>query len=215
MFSTFFSRLFSKTFLVGLLTGVVLAVGGLYAYAQVRVRMGGSEQPKQARYLSPVDLSDSTASSVQGKIPSDWALRPLDGTEGTTFGSLPERPTLLAVGATWCEPCTAEGPVLQALHDSLGQDLRVMLVSPEPRDSIRQYVDEEDYSVPVYAVEDLPSPLKGDLLPRTYLVRSGGAIVHRHVGPADWTVDVVRRLLKQGHALATSRRGPRSLVGEL
>ncbi len=205
MLCNFFSRLFSRTFLAGLLTGIVIAVGGLYAYAQVRVRMGGSEQPNQKRYLSPVDVSDSTARSVQGRVPSNWALRPLDGTEATTFGMLPKRPTLLTVGATWCEPCTAKISVLQALHDSIGQDVRVMFVSPEPRDSIRQYVGDEGYTMPTYVVNTLPPLLSGDLLPRTYLVRPDGTVTYKHVGPADWTPDIVRRLLESTRTSAVSR----------
>lgn len=212
MLSNFFSRLFSKTFLAGVLSGAVLAVGGLYAYAQVRVRMGGTEQPDQKPYVSPVDLTDSTAVAVQGTVPSDWVLRSVDGAEDTTFGALTARPTLLTVGAGWCEPCRAEGPVLEVLHDSTEQDLRVMFVSPEPRDSVRRYVEDEGYSMPAYAVDDLPSVLHGELLPRTYLVRSNGAVVYRHVGPAEWNPDVVHRLLKQSRTSAAPHPPPESVV---
>jgi len=211
--SGFFSRLTSRTFLAGLISGLVLGGGGFYLYAQVRVQMGGGDPPEQPLYLDPIEVADSTGRTVRGTVPDDWSLRSLDGTDATTFGALAERPTLLAVGATWCEPCTAQMPSLQALHDTTGQALRVVLVSPEPRDSLRRHVETKGYTLPAYTVDDLPGPLRGDVLPRTYLTRSGETVVYRHVGPADWNTDAVHRLLDRvrsstpdGRADATARQ---------
>lgn len=210
-FRTFLDRLFSKTFLAGVLSGVILGVGGLYLYAQVRVRMGGGGPPEQARYLDPIELSDSTATTVRGVVPDDWTLRPLNGPGERPFGSLMERPTLLTVGATWCEPCTAELSTLQTLHDTTGQDVRVAYVSSEPSDSLRQHVKENDYSLPVYAVDEVPSVFEGDVLPRTYLIRAGGEVVYRHLGPADWSADAARRLLDRIRPPRTAHRSSASL----
>lgn len=211
LFRTIFSRLSSKRFFAGLLSGILLGAGGFYLYAQVRVQMGGSEPPEQELYLSPIELPDSTAMTVQGTVPEDWSLQRLDGAEEATFATLRGRPTLLTVGATWCEPCTAELSTLQALHDTTGTDVHVAFVSAEPSDSLRQYVEERGYSVPTYVVDDFPSVLDGDTLPRTYLIRSGGQVVYRHVGPADWSAEVVHHLLDRVRSMTTASRSSGSL----
>lgn len=201
---TFLSSLFSRVFLVGLLCGAVLGAGGLKLFSVAYMQMGsGGDMPEQARYLAPIELSDSTALTVRDTIPDDWVLRSLDGSEAT-FGALQRRPTLLTVGATWCEPCTAEMPTLQALHDTTGQAVRVAVVSPEPRDSLRRHLDEKGFSMPAYVADDVPSVLDGDVIPRTYLVRPNGAVVYRHVGPADWSADVAHRLLARARSSTTA-----------
>jgi thiol-disulfide isomerase/thioredoxin len=208
-FRTFFDRLFSQTFLAGLLCGAVLGAGGLKLFAMAYMQMGGGgDAPEQARYLEPIELSDSTATTIRGIAPRDWTVRPLDGTGARSFGSLRERPTLLTVGATWCEPCTAELSTLQALHDTTGRDVRVAFVSSEPRDSLRRHVDENDYSLPVYTVDDVPPVFEGDALPRTYLIRAGGEVVYRHVGPADWSTGAARLLLNRARSARMAHRSP-------
>jgi thiol-disulfide isomerase/thioredoxin len=202
---SFFSRLFSGVFLAGVLTGLVMGVGGLVLYAQVRVQMAASGSPNQKRYLEPISLSDSAAAAVRDTVPGSWKLRPPEGAT-MTFSDLQDRPILLVVGATWCKPCMAQMPTLQVLHDTTGRDIRVAFVSPEPHDSLRERVGGDRYSLPVFVAEELPRPLTGELLPRTYLIRSDGAIVYRHVGPADWSASATHRLLDR--ALASTEGSP-------
>jgi thiol-disulfide isomerase/thioredoxin len=205
---SFFSRLFSGVFLAGVLTGLMMGMGGLVLYAQVRVQMAASGSPNQKRYLEPISLSDSVAAAVRDTVPGSWKLRPPEGPT-MTFSDLQDRPILLVVGATWCKPCMDQMPTLQVLHDTTGRNVRVAFVSTEPRDSLRERVGGDRYSLPVFVAEDLPRPLTGELLPRTYLIRPDGAIVYRHVGPADWGASATHRLLDRALASAEGSPGER------
>lgn len=211
---TLADRLSSRTFLAGLLCGAVLGAGGFKLYAVVAMQMaGGDGPPEQARYLAPIEPPDSAATTARGTVSESWTLRSLDGNDKTTFGTLQKRPTLLTIGATWCDPCTAELSTLQALHDTTGKDVRVAFVSPEPRDSLRRHVQENGYSMPAYVVDDLPSSLDGEMLPRTYLIRSNGTVVYRHVGPADWNADATHRLLDRVRSSTTAHQASGSVRG--
>lgn len=73
--------------------------------------------------------------------------------------------------------------------------MRVAVVSSEPKDRIATYVEEAGYSMPVYAVEDVPLALQGNIVPRTFVVRPDGQVVYRHTGIADWNSGAVHQFL--------------------
>lgn len=198
------SLLFSWTFLGGLVSGIVMGAGGLYLFAQVYVNFAGGSAPADDPYLRapPVSVSDSL--STAHSVPLDWSLSPVDGGDATTIGAIADRPVLLTVGASWCEPCTAQLSTLQALHDTIGADAHILFVSDESRDSLRSSIDAQGRSLPVYRTGELPSSLDGDLLPRSYILRANGNVVYRQVGPADWNTRPVRRLLSRLSSSAPS-----------
>jgi thiol-disulfide isomerase/thioredoxin len=103
------------------------------------------------------------------------------------------------VWATWCQPCRSELPTLQALHDSTGT---VVLVSDEPRDEVRAFLDRAGHDMPAYVAGQWPSVLEGQAVPRTFVVDGNGQVIYRHVGAADWgsapTYAFLRRLREQG-----------------
>ena len=88
--------------------------------------------------------------------------------------------------ATWCVPCKAEMPTLQALHDSMGQNVGLAVVTEQSSEHVRRCFGNTGYSMPVYVVDSLPVSLRGRGIPRTYVVRPDGQVVYRHVGAADW-----------------------------
>lgn len=91
--------------------------------------------------------------SVGGPAP-DLALRRLDGTQTSLRGLLkPGRRLLVNVWATWCAPCRAEMPELDALRAGLaakGVDLVGLNVDSEPDADVRGFMRENRVGYPVY-----------------------------------------------------------------
>lgn len=206
---TILASIFSRTFLSGVLAGIVLGCGGLYLFAQIYMStVAGSVNPGPELQRPPIP-QDTLAD--HGSVPDDWRLQPIDGSDRDSFDTINENPVFLTVWAPWCDPCTAELSSLQALADTTGQTARVMVVSTESRDSVRTYLNEEGYSMPAYVADDLPPVLEGDLVPRTYLVRPNGTVVYRRVGgPMDWNIESVHQLLSG----TQTREGARSSTKE-
>lgn len=190
------SSVFSWTFLGGFLLGVALGVAGLITYARYQMAQSGEETAQKAELDVP-EVPEQKRMVSYGTVPDDWVLQRVSGTDSTTFGNLEGRPVVINKWATWCVPCKAEMPTLQALYDSTGQEVRLAVVTEQSRDHVRRYVENADYSMPVYVVDTLPVSLGGRGIPRTYVVRPDGQVVYRHVGAADWNTPPVHRLLNR------------------
>jgi len=191
------SSVFSWTFLAGILSGAGLTVGGFFLFAWIMVAHFQPGGAAEGDALSTPDVPTQEVLPAYGTVPSDWTLRPATAADSTTFGALAaEGPVVVNVWATWCAPCREEMPTLQALHDSTGQDTRVVLVSTEARTTVRDFVEKNEYAMPVYVAETVPGVLNGRAIPRTYVVRPGDRqVVYRHVGAADWNAESVHGFL--------------------
>jgi peroxiredoxin len=193
------ASIFSRTFLSGVVAGIVLGCGGLYVFAQVYMSTVAGSASGGPELRKPAVSQDSLAD--HGAVPGNWRLQPIDGDDRHSFDTISERPVLLTIWASWCDPCTAELSSLQALADTTKQTARVMLVSTQSRDSVQTFLDEEGYSMPAYVTDDLPSVLEGELVPRTYLIRPNGTVVYRRVGgPVDWNVGAVHEVLTRAQS---------------
>ena len=147
--------------------------------------------------LSPPDLPDPTQQALQGKLDDDWSIRSLSGEE-VTLADFRGSVTLVNLWATWCGPCIAEMPTLQALYDSMaGKDVALVLVSDENEETVRTFVEERSYTFPVYLRQDsLPELLKAPRLPTTFVFDPTGALVYKHEGAANWNHQRVHRFLR-------------------
>ena len=116
----------------------------------------------------------------------DWMLADLDGTP-VSFSEFEGRLVFLSFWATWCPPCRAEMPNIQWLYEQYGDRISFVLVSQEPSETIRRYLEEHGFTVTVYRlVENPPSKLSTSTIPTTYLITHKGKIAVRKTGAARW-----------------------------
>ncbi|MFQ3645505.1 MAG: TlpA disulfide reductase family protein [Anaerolineae bacterium] len=107
----------------------------------------------------------------------------------------PSRVVLVNFWATWCAPCEAELPILQALHDE--GDVFVLAVNMgEPRARVERWLGEREITLPVTLDRDLAITrlyhVRGQ--PSTYIVRPDGRISHIVFGAVNETT--LRALLR-------------------
>ena len=101
------------------------------------------------------------------------------------------RPLLVNLWATWCAPCVAEMPTLDALAAREGDRLRVLTVSQDldGRDKVEAFFARQGYRNLETWLDPqmaLMEALKVDTLPTTILYDSEGREVWRVVGMEDW-----------------------------
>jgi thiol-disulfide isomerase/thioredoxin len=197
------SLIFSWTFFGGLFVGLLLGIAGLIGYARYDMAQADGESTQRVD-LDPPDIPEKERTVTYGAVPDDWTLHSATADDSTTFGALNGQTVVINKWATWCVPCRAEMPALDALHDSTGSDVVLAVVSEEPRDRVSGYVEDGDFSVPVYVIDETPAALEGLAIPRTYVVRSDGQVVYRHDGAADWNSEPVYRLLNRYRSSSAS-----------
>ena len=123
----------------------------------------------------------------------------LDGTP-IRFGGVDDRLVLVDVWATWCPPCIAAIPTLEAIHRDLDDEVRVISIAVEPSRVVgswlrkrRRQVSEgllDAGAVPSYPIitADQPLPaLAGNVraYPTMWLLAPDGTVLQEMVGSHD------------------------------
>jgi thiol-disulfide isomerase/thioredoxin len=120
-----------------------------------------------------------------------WKLEDLKGNTAH-FTSAEAKVTLVNVWATWCPPCIAEMPSMQALYNKYGTEVSFYFVSLETPETLKRFMEKKGYTFPVYTTNDrFPEPLETNSFPTTYLISKKGKVVINKKGAADWDSDNV------------------------
>jgi thiol-disulfide isomerase/thioredoxin len=125
-----------------------------------------------------------------------WILQDLNGAE-VQLSELKGQAIFLNFWATWCGPCKAEMPSIEALYKDMGDEVNFLIVSYEDPEVIRQFMNDEVYDLPVFFPKNgIPDQLKAEALPTTLVIDVEGKILHRSSGMSNWDSDSARELLR-------------------
>ena len=114
-------------------------------------------------------------------------LERVDGTGTVALAQQRGKVVLVDLWATWCVPCIAELPHLQALSDEHAPDdflmLGIVLESGE-RDEVLDFISEKNITYTQVMGEDDTSEAFGPFLgyPTKYLIDRRGGVVKRYFG---------------------------------
>ncbi|MEO0570160.1 MAG: TlpA disulfide reductase family protein [Bacteroidota bacterium] len=125
----------------------------------------------------------------------DYSLRNLDN-ENVIQPIGEGRITFLSLWATWCAPCVAELPSIEALYQDYRDRIDFVLVTHENPELVRGFLQKKDLNLPVYfPASTLPEGLQSKSLPTNYLIDGEGNILVKETGAANWNSKKVRGLL--------------------
>lgn len=129
---------------------------------------------------------------------SDWQL--VDNQGGIhNFLDFEGRVLLINYWATWCPPCIAEMPELQALYNDYSDKVTFwFVVGNDEEATVDAFLAEKGYTFPAYySRNEPPAALLPDGLPTTYLLSKNGRIVIDKTGAANWNSAKVRETIDQ------------------
>jgi thiol-disulfide isomerase/thioredoxin len=157
---------------------------------------------------------------VPSVLPAEAGDRPATQTVGSTADepvtpSFPDVPLarrtmadyagsviLLNIWATWCAPCRAEMPSIEALHRSLGpQGLKVVAISvdePGKARDIHAFARELGLTFEILydSLGTIQRTYRTTGVPETFVIARDGVIRKKWIGPEDWNSPANRRMLQ-------------------
>lgn len=124
-----------------------------------------------------------------------YVVRDLNGVS-KNLGIAQGKVTFLSYWATWCPPCIAELPGIQALYTDYKDTINFILLTQEDVVRVNGFMDKKGYDLPVY-IPQMPPPevLQENSIPTNYVIDAQGNILIKETGAADWNSTKVRAML--------------------
>lgn len=122
------------------------------------------------------------------RVLPDLSLRCLTSLEEVRLRDLGGRAMVVNLWATWCGPCRAEMPMLQAAHDDLGGQVAFLGVgTKDPSTVAGPFLEEVGVRYPqvVDPAAELLRATQVPGLPVTLFLAPDGEIVDQHIGRLD------------------------------
>ncbi len=201
---------FPKLVAAGIAAVAVIAAA-VYGIGALTGNAGGAPECKPAvalaKKIAPLATGQVAAVNVATsplRVP-DLAFQNRDG-KPVTLADFHGRTILLNLWATWCVPCRAEMPTLDALEAKLGgPDFQVVAVNIDTRNpqhpldfvkriGIKHLTYYADHSAEAF--QKLKAIGRAFGLPTTMLVDPNGCEIGTIAGPADWASNDAVKLIK-------------------
>ncbi|GAA3597313.1 TlpA disulfide reductase family protein [Flavivirga amylovorans] len=142
--------------------------------------------------FSPSVISQEKQTSL---VNYDWMLKDNQG-GNLDFEEVKGRVVLVNFWATWCPPCIAEMPSMQALYNDYKDRVEFVFVSNEDHAVIDPFLNKNSYTFKVYnPLTKYPESFDITSIPRTFLINTEGDIIIDKNGAANWNSDTVRKTI--------------------
>jgi thiol-disulfide isomerase/thioredoxin len=144
-------------------------------------------------------LSPSIEKADDAELVSGYNWK-LIGLEGNTYNFNKAKGKVILVNfwATWCPPCIAEMPSIQALYNGYSDKIEFILVSNESQDVITSFLKKKNYNLKIYRpLTQPPTTFNAKSIPRTFLLDKDGKIIIDESGAANWNSEKVRATIDE------------------
>ena len=137
--------------------------------------------------------------SLRADYPYPLPLYTLDG-RPANLRQFRGKAVLVNMWASWCPPCLAEMPGLQALYQKTDTTkVAFVLISLDKNPNrARALLKKRGYTLPVFfPAAPLPAPFDSPSIPFTVVLTPAGRVADRHAGMADYDTPEFRAALEQ------------------
>jgi len=137
--------------------------------------------------------------SLRADYPYPLPLYTLDG-RPANLRQFKGKAVLVNLWASWCPPCLAEMPGLQALYQKTDTaKVAFVLISLDANpNKARALLKRKGYTLPVFfPAAPLPAPFDSPSIPSTVVLTPSGQLADRHDGMADYDTPEFRAALEK------------------
>lgn len=173
--------------------GLLLLIGGsaytVYNYNKSQVSNPNniiSNENSSSDKKSNNNIKNETALKISKTKAMDFKLKDLNGKE-VSLSDYKGKKVLLNFWATWCSPCKAEMPEMEALYQQTkDSDLVILAVNlDEDKDTVQKFISSNKYNFPVLLDTEniVASKYQIVSIPTSFFIDKEGNIVDKHIGP--------------------------------
>ncbi|MBF9253719.1 TlpA family protein disulfide reductase [Pontibacter sp. 172403-2] len=182
---------------------ILLAVFGVLYFTGLHTEVIGQVQRiLLATGIRNADVPEPAGAAKAKTLPvagASFQMMRLDG-KTVPFESLKGKVVFMNMWATWCPPCIAEMPNIQALYEKVGSDkiAFVMLsVDEGGMDKVQKFISRKGFTFPVYMpAGPLPQEFYSNAIPTTFIISPEGKIVAKQEGMAEYDTKDVQEFLQ-------------------
>ena len=186
---------------------VLGAILGMALFAGGCDRQSGQKAQPQASQTAPASNGEPVGTldrSHKGSALPDITLSDPDGHK-LLLNSLKGKPLLVNLWATWCAPCIAELPTLNAISNRADMNVQVVTVSQDMGEpaKVQTFLDQHGFAqLPAWLDPqgDLAAHYQVQTLPTSIYYDAAGHEVWRFTGGRDWGSTDTAALLSEGGA---------------
>lgn len=190
--------------------GLLLAAVALVLLTDLRpVVLGGLQRVLLATGLWQADLPQLPATPVVAagsfQYPHNLVLRTPEG-QRVSLHELRGKVVFVNLWASWCPPCLAEMPGIEALYQKVDKaKVAFVLISLDEKPAkATALFRRRGYTLPLYfPASPLPAPFDSRSIPATVILAPDGQVAARHEGMAAYDTPEFRAAL-EGLAVAPS-----------
>tara|TARA_R100001369_G_scaffold36741_2_gene62172 strand:+ start:785 stop:1348 length:564 start_codon:yes stop_codon:yes gene_type:complete len=126
---------------------------------------------------------------------SNWKLKS-DANTALDFKETKGKVVFINFWATWCPPCIAEMPSLQALYSDYNEKVVFLFVTSDDFETVEKFKAKKEFNFEVFKpINEVPEVLTTTSIPKTFIINKYGDIVIDESGAIDWNSKTVRRQL--------------------
>jgi len=160
-----------------------------------RIAIGGFVNRIKSMIVEP-DVQTENLQTVNFSS-INWQLTDLNGST-VNFNDFEGKVVFLNFWATWCPPCVGEMPQIQQLYNKFKNNSEIvfLLVSNEELSKIKPFVDNKEYTFPVYSSKyKSPDIFASQSIPTTFVISKKGKIVVKESGAKNWGGDKMEQII--------------------
>lgn len=185
----------TKYFIIGFLSClmlfIILGVIGYKWLSNERQEMLLEENSKEISDLS-FEMIEFTDDDLNG-----LELYSLEHSQKTDIPT--DKIIFLNFWATWCKPCIAEFPSIEALKKDFDNDINFLFVSNDKKEKMLRFKEKNDYSFEyfVYDKANISSKINHSMIPCTYVIDAKNNIAYKFEGIHNFNSKLLRSFINK------------------
>lgn len=130
----------------------------------------------------------------------NWSIQRMGQPNAFPLSAYKGKVIFINFWATWCPPCIAEMPTIQALYDKYKDNDKVafVILTHEKQAVAEAFMNKKQYSFPVYTSRfGAPPVLESSSIPATFVISPDGKVLIKEIGAADWNSKRMHNLIDE------------------